>query len=88
MIPDARCEEHGVPLVVSTGVERGAVRYRRYCYPCRRESYRQRQGGLRRGSPLDARCKNGHPKDRFNYGWYGGKKRCIVCTKERGRHKR
>lgn len=87
ILPDSQCEEHGELLAVSIGTERGKVRYRRYCRPCRRERVRG-LNGVRYNSPLDPRCKAGHPKDRFNYGWYGNKSQCITCAKARGRLKR
>lgn len=88
ILPDSRCEVHGETLSMYRSVDRGRIAFRTYCKSCRREQVRARNGGLKYNSPLDERCRNGHPKTPFNYGLYGGKKRCIVCSKSRGRLKR
>lgn len=88
ILPDARCEIHGELLAAWQTTMGGRPYTRHICRACRRERVRERNGGLKRNSPLDDRCPRGHPKDRFNYGPYGGKKRCIPCARERGRHKR
>lgn len=88
ILPDGRCEIHGETLVAWRTTNHGRPYTRFVCRACRREYDRERAGGLRVNSPLDPRCPRGHVKNRFNYGRYGGTKRCIPCARERGRQKR